>query len=97
MRRLGWMSSVMLAIGLSLATGSASALPGDGASEAQVSAGFNHTQGSDTGNLNVDLSYGYYLTPGWQLGFRQAINSTFAEQRRIAESAGPSADSSRAR
>jgi hypothetical protein len=82
MRRLGWMSSVMLAIGLSLATGSATALPGDGASEAQVSAGFNHTQGSDTGNLNVDLSYGYYLTPGWQLGFRQAINSTFVDNGR---------------
>jgi hypothetical protein len=82
MRRLvGWFSSTLI-IGLLLGTGFASAAPGDGASELQVSAGFNHTQGSDTGSLNVDLSYGYYLTPGWQLGFRQAINSTFVDNGR---------------
>ncbi|HUR71830.1 MAG TPA: outer membrane beta-barrel protein [Candidatus Limnocylindrales bacterium] len=82
MRRLGGLFSSTLLVGLLLGTGTASALPGDGASEVQVSAGFNQTQGSDTGSLNVDLSYGYYLTPGWQLGFRQAINSTFVDNGR---------------
>jgi len=82
MRRLGWLFSGTLMIGLLLGNGTASALPGDGASELQLSAGFNHTQGSDSGSLNVDLGYGYYLTPGWQLGFRQAINSTFIDNGR---------------
>jgi hypothetical protein len=31
--------------------------------------------------LNLDLSYGAYLTPGWQLGFRQALNYNFIEDR----------------
>jgi hypothetical protein len=56
--------------------------PTEGASEAQISAGFFHAQGSDSGNLNVDLSYGYYLTPGWQLGIRQALNYSFIDDGR---------------
>ena len=79
MRRSAWLFSFALIIGLLFGNGSASALPGDGSSELLVSGGFNHTQNSDTGSLNVDLSYGYYLTPGWQLGIRQAINSTFVD------------------
>ena len=79
MRRSAWLFSFALIIGLLFGNGSANALPGDGSSELLVSGGFNHTQNSDTGSLNVDLSYGYYLTPGWQLGIRQAINSTFVD------------------
>jgi hypothetical protein len=82
MPRLGWLSAGMLMMGLLLGNGSASALPGDGASEAQVAGGVFHTQGSNEGNLNVDLSYGYYLTPGWQLGLRQALNYNFVDDRR---------------
>jgi len=44
--------------------------------------GFNHTQGSDTGSLNGDLSYGYYLTPGWEIGLRQALNYNFIDDKR---------------
>jgi hypothetical protein len=55
------------------------AAPRDGANEVQVSGGFFHAQDSDTGNLTIDLSYGYNLTPGWQVGFRQALNSIFVE------------------
>jgi hypothetical protein len=28
---------------------------------------------------NVDLSYGVYLSPEWQLGFRQALNYNFID------------------
>lgn len=66
-------------VGWLLGAATVNAAPTDGASELQVSAGFFHAQGSDNGSLNVDLSYGYYLTPGWQLGLRQAINSTFID------------------
>ena len=61
---------------------SVAAIPRDGANEVQVSAGFFSAQDSDSGNLNIDLSYGYYLTPGWQIGFRQALNSLFVEDGR---------------
>lgn len=58
------------------------AAPRQGASELLVSGGAFHTQDSDTGNLNLDLSYGFYLTPGWQLGFRQALNYEFVDNGR---------------
>ena len=82
MQRLRGLSASALVMVLLLAHGSASALPGDGASELQLSGGFFHTQDADTGNLNVDLSYGYYLTPGWQLGLRQALNYNFVDDQR---------------
>jgi hypothetical protein len=55
------------------------AAPRQGASELQVSGGLFHAEGSDVGNLNLDLSYGWYLSPGWQLGFRQAVNYNFID------------------
>jgi hypothetical protein len=65
---------------LSLLSASASfALPGAGSSEIQASAGFFHSQGSDDGNFNADLSYGYYLSPGWELGLRQGLNYLFRD------------------
>lgn len=62
--------------------GTALAAPNRGASELLVSGGFFHAQDSDDGSLNADLSYGYYLTPGWQLGVRQAVNYNFIDDRR---------------
>jgi len=47
--------------------------------EIDVSAGFFHTQGTHTGSFNADVSYGYYLTPGWELGLRQALNYDFID------------------
>lgn len=47
--------------------------------EIQVSAGFSHAQGSDSGNFNGDISYGYFLTRGWQLGIRQSFNYDFID------------------
>ena len=58
------------------------AAPDAGSNELQASGGFFHSQGSDTGSLNADLSYGYYFTPGWQLGIRQGLNYSFIDDRR---------------
>src|SRR5439155_12545253 len=57
-------------------------VPVAGDSEIDVAAGFFHTQGSDSGSFNADLSYGYYLTPGWELGFREALNYNFIDDAR---------------
>ncbi len=58
------------------------AAPLAGSSEVQVAAGAFHAQGSDTGNFNADVSYGYYLTPGWEVGFRQSLNYDFIAHAR---------------
>jgi Outer membrane protein beta-barrel domain len=82
MRNVTRLFATAMLIGWLFPDVTAIAAPTDGASELQVSAGWFHTQGSDSGSLNVDLSYGYYLTPGWQLGLRQAVNSTFIDDGR---------------
>jgi Lipid A 3-O-deacylase (PagL) len=53
--------------------------PVGGDSEIEVSGGFFHAQGSDSGSFNADVAYGYYLTPGWELGLRQALNYNFVD------------------
>jgi len=82
MRRIHGLFAAVLVAGLLLAAGSANAAAGAGASELLAAGGFTHRQGSDVGNLNADLSYGYYLSPGWQLGLRQAINYDFVDDGR---------------
>jgi hypothetical protein len=72
----------VLALALSVSGGAAVAAPTDGMSNLLVSGGFFHTQDADEGSLNADLSYGYHLTPGWELGIRQAINYSFVDDRR---------------
>jgi hypothetical protein len=54
-------------------------VPVAGDSEIDVSPGFFHTQDSSTGSFNADVSYGSYLTPGWELGLRQALNYDFID------------------
>ena len=72
-----------LALGLLLLTPLPSfAAPTAGSNEIQVSAGFFHSQGSDDGSVNADLSYGYYLSPGWEIGLRQAVNYIFRDDAR---------------
>jgi Outer membrane protein beta-barrel domain len=51
-------------------------------SEIELSGGLFHSEGSDTGALNAEVSYGYFLSPGWQLGLRQALNYNFIEDQR---------------
>jgi hypothetical protein len=63
-------------------TGPSQAAPVDGDNEVLASGGFFHQQDADTGNFNVDLQYGYYLTPGWEIGLRQALNYNFIDDAR---------------
>lgn len=65
-----------------LASNVAMAGPRAGSSELQVSGGFFHSQGSDVGSFNADVSYGYYFTPGWQWGIRQGLNYNFIDDER---------------
>ena len=58
--------------------------PVAGDNEIEAAAGLFHAQGSDTGALTADLGYGYYLTPGWQIGLRQAVNYSFIDDARDA-------------
>ena len=71
MRNAVSLFATAMLIGLLFGEGTVVAAPTDGASEAQISAGFFHQENSDSGNLNADLSYGYYLTSAWQLRIRQ--------------------------
>jgi hypothetical protein len=82
MRNVARLFATAILIGWVVSDASVNAASTDGASEAQVSAGFFHAQGSDSGSLNLDLSYGYYLTPGWQLGIRQGLNYNFIDDSR---------------
>lgn len=76
---LGLLTGVALVVFCAVA---AQAAPTGGANEIQVSAGVFHAQGSNSGNFNADVSYGYYLTPGWEIGFRQALNYDFIDGAR---------------
>ena len=82
MKRLTRSIAALLFVGSLLSGGAAIAAPAQGGSELLVSGGFFHQEDSDTGNLNFDLSYGAYLTPGWQLGIRQALNYNFVDDHR---------------
>lgn len=66
-------------IALLLIAKAAQSAPVDGDNEVEAAAGFFHAQGSDSGSFNVDLQYGRYLTPGWELGIRQALNYNFID------------------
>jgi opacity protein-like surface antigen len=58
------------------------ARPQAGANELQGSVGFFHENDTDEGFLTGDVSYGVYLSPGWQVGFRQALNYNFIDDGR---------------
>jgi hypothetical protein len=82
MRRATWFSASVVLVCLALANTKVMAAPAAGSNELLVSGGFFHSEGSDTGSLNADLSYGYYFTPGWQVGMRQAVNYNFVDDAR---------------
>src|SRR4030095_3830722 len=60
----------------------ASAAPRAGDNEVLVSGGVFHQQNTDSGSFNLDGSYGYFLSPGWELGIRQAFSYSFVENAR---------------
>lgn len=48
--------------------------------ELQASAGFFHAQGSDSGSVNGDIGFGYFLgDPHWEIGLRQGFSYSFIE------------------
>src|SRR5207237_6908497 len=53
------------------------AAPVAGDNELQAAGSFTHSQGSNAGNFTPDVSYGSYLTPGWEVGLRQALSYNF--------------------
>jgi opacity protein-like surface antigen len=69
-------------IALVLISTPAQSAPVGGDNEVEAAAGFFHAQGSDSGSFNVDLQFGRYLTPGWELGIRQALNYNFIDDGR---------------
>jgi hypothetical protein len=80
MRKTVWLAAVVSSLWFVI--GSAQAAPSEGANELQVAGGFFHAEDSDVGSLNADLSYGFYVTPGWQVGLRQAVNYNFVDDER---------------
>ncbi len=56
-------------------------LPND--NDVQVSAGFFHTQGSDSGTVNFQGSYGKFLNnPSWEVGLRGGLDYAFIDNAR---------------
>lgn len=76
------LSITVILLALLFGNNAALSAPVAGMSEFQVSGGFFHAQDSDTGSLSTDLSYGYYFTPGWQVGIRQGLNYNFIDDQR---------------
>src|SRR5438445_8970185 len=58
------------------------AAPVAGDNEVEAAGSFTHSQGSNTGNFTPDVAYGYYLTPGWEVGLRQALSYNFIDGAR---------------
>jgi opacity protein-like surface antigen len=59
-----------------------SAAPVAGDNEIEAAGGAFHNQGTSSGNFNLDLHYGYYLTPGWEVGLRHGLNYNFIHHGR---------------
>jgi hypothetical protein len=76
---IAYLMAAVVGLFVTLSLGRVYALPLAGDSEIQISGGASHSQGSDSGNFNADINYGYYLSPGWELGFRQAISYNFVD------------------
>ena len=59
---------------LALVAGSAWAGPVANDNELLLSGGFFHQDDSETGSVNLDLSFGHYFgNPAWQLGLQQSL------------------------
>ncbi len=70
-------------IGLSMfMAGSAAtvnAAPNKGDSSLQFSGSFFHSDGADSGTLNLDVGYGYYLSANWEVGILQSVGYSFID------------------
>lgn len=50
-----------------------------GDSDIQLGGGFFHAQGADTGTLNLDIGYGYYVNDNWEFGILQTLGYSFID------------------
>lgn len=82
MRRIVLTVISLALVGALVGTAKVNAAPRQGDSELQISGGYFADRRGDTGTLNAGLDYGFYLTPGWQLGFRQSVNYLFLDNQR---------------
>lgn len=69
----------ILGVAVLLLAGAVQAAQVEGDHEIQVSAGFFHAEGSESGNMNVDVSYGKFITDRWELGIRQTLAYSFID------------------
>jgi hypothetical protein len=51
-----------------------------GDSSLQFGGGFFHAQGADSGTLNLDVSYGYFLSENWEFGVMQSVGYVFVDE-----------------
>lgn len=79
MRNVRFSSALAVAASALLTAGAAVAQPVANDSEIQLSGALFHAQGSDTGLLSFDGSYGYYLSPAFELGIRQGLQWTIID------------------
>ena len=71
--------ATMLAISSLVAIAPSQAAQVAGDNEVQLSGGFFHASGSDTGTMTADVSYGKFLTDRWELGLRQTLGYSFID------------------
>jgi hypothetical protein len=77
-------TAVVGLLALLLTATPAQSAPVSGDNEVEASGGFFSPQKSDNGTLNFDVQFGRYLTPGWEVGIRQALNYNFIDDARDA-------------
>ncbi len=58
---------------------SAGAVQTKGDSSLQFSGGFFHADGADSGTLNLDVGYGYFLNERWEVGVLQSVGYSFID------------------
>lgn len=62
-------------------TGPAHAAQVAGDNAIELSGGFFHANGTDSGTLNLDVSYARFFTPEVEAGLRQTLNYAFVDDR----------------
>ena len=50
-----------------------------GDKEVEFTGGFSHTDGTDVGTVNADVSLGYYVAPRVNVGIRQTLSYNFVD------------------
>jgi len=76
---------IFAAIGFAAAIAAAPvsyAFQDEGDKEIEFTGGFSHTDGTNVGVANADVSFGYYVAPRINIGLRQTLNYAFIDDAR---------------